>query len=554
MRKVVIFIVWLVCMVSCSEDFSDLYKRIDELTVENADQTKQNESQKQQNEEQQKQNDDLQKEADQKREQLDSINASQNSVKPKLVSMKFTVADNPLTLKEDVQCEILNDSIVVCWTSEILDDKQLIPRFVIEGTGVTFNEEEAFSGLTKCDFKKPVTIKVFTLESMAQYTTYVYSYTGLPVLWIETEGKKAITSKSDYLNAHIRLLENVRTRAAGDMLEADGLIKGRGNTTWSMDKKSYRLKFEEKLSLLDEPKDKSWVLLANYADKTMLRNQTAAYMGSISNLDYTPRFHFVDLMLNGKYNGTYQLGDKLKISKNRVNVGDDGFLLEIDARATSADVQFRTNHIGQPVVIKDPDLVTGGEAYNYVKDYVLNAESSLYSPNFTDPEEGWQKYMDMDSFVDWYLINEIAKNNDAVFFSSCFMNLSRNGKLKMGPIWDFDIAFGNITYNDNFSPYGFWIRKVSWYSRLFSDPAFVRRVKERFSYFYSCKDKIMQNINEDAQYLKHSARENDKVWHIFYAENWPTYDAWGNYQNEVQSLKEWLNTRFEWLRAEFDKM
>ena len=82
-----------------------------------------------------------------------------------------------------------------------------------------------------------------------------------------------------------------------------------------------------------KPKDKSWVLLANFADKTMLRNYLAFYMGRISNLDYTPRSHFVELMLNGRYNGTYQLCEKLKISGDRVNVGDDGFLMEIDARA-----------------------------------------------------------------------------------------------------------------------------------------------------------------------------------------------------------------------------
>ena len=166
---------------------------------------------------------------------------------------------------------------------------------------------------------------------------------------------------------------------AEPVTEADVKIKGRGNSTWAMAKKPYALKFDEKISLLDEPKDKSWVLLANYADKTSLRNQTAFYMGSISNLDYTPRFHFVDLMLNGRYNGTYQLGEKIKISKDRVNVGDDGFLLEIDAKAGADEITFYTNHLNHPVNIKDPDVEVDDENYNYIKDYVITAEDALFS-------------------------------------------------------------------------------------------------------------------------------------------------------------------------------
>ena len=103
-------------------------------------------------------------------------------------------------------------------------------------------------------------------------------------------------------------------------------IKGRGNSTWGLPKKPYKIKFETKTSLLDEPADKEWVLLANYYDKTLVRNEIAFYMGRMSNLDYTPSSNFVNVYINEKYNGIYQLSDQLKISVNRVNVGEDGFL------------------------------------------------------------------------------------------------------------------------------------------------------------------------------------------------------------------------------------
>ena len=518
MKKQLLCALAAILFASCSTDLTDIETRLNELESES--QSAHHESQEE----------------------------------PKLLSISFLSKDNSMQLVEDVNGEIIGDSVVEFWVKNIMSDKLLVPHFEYTGESITIDHTPAISDETVIDFKTPVKLTVSNQDETKEYTVYVHSFTGLPVLWIETEGRAEIISKEEYLNAHLRIVEDVRTRSAGDVTEADVKIKGRGNSTWAMAKKPYALKFDEKISLLDEPKDKSWVLLANYADKTSLRDQTAFYMGSISNLDYTPRFHFVDLMLNGRYNGTYQLGEKIKISKDRVNVGDDGFLLEIDAKAGADEITFYTNHLNHPVNIKDPDVEVDDENYNYIKDYVITAEDALFSDYFKDSEEGWQKYMDMDSFVDWYLINEIAKNNDARFLSSCYMHLKRGDKLKMGPLWDFDIAFGNVDYNGNYTSDGFWIKDVTWYSRLFEDPAFVAKVKERFDYFYSRKDDIVSEINANAQYLRYSAQENNNKWHTLYTYTWPNYDIWGSYQNEVQSMKEWLHARFEWLKTEFDKM
>lgn len=522
MKKLLLCILTAILFASCSTDLTDIETRLDDLESESQDIS-------------------------------NKINRLSQK-EPKLLSISFLSKDNSMQLVEDVNGEIIGDSAVECWVKNIMSDKLLVPHFEYTGESIIIDNTPAISDETIIDFKTPVKLIVSNQEKTKEYNVYVHSFTGLPVLWIETEGRAEIISKDEYLNAHLKIVEDVRTRSAGDVTEADVKIKGRGNATWKMAKKPYALKFDEKISLLDEPKDKSWVLLANYADKTSLRNQTAFYMGSISNLDYTPRFHFVELMLNGRYNGTYQLGEKIKISKNRVNVGDDGFLMEIDAKAGADEITFRTNHLSQPVNIKDPDVEIDDENYNYIKNYVITAEDALFSDNFKDSEEGWQKYMDMDSFVEWYLINEITKNNDACLYTSCYMNLKRGDKLKMGPLWDFDIAFGNVNYNGTYFSDGFWIKNTTWYSRLFEDLAFVAKVKERFDYFYSRKDDIMSEINANAQYLRYSVQENNNKWYTLYTYTWPNYDIWGSYQNEVQSMKEWLNARFEWLKAEFDKM
>lgn len=478
-----------------------------------------------------------------------------DSIGPKLISFSILAKDNPLQMVENAECEIIGDSIVECWVKNIMSNKQLIANFYFEGNEVYLNDSIAESGTTSTDFRKPVKLTIASGSRSKDYTVYVHSYTGLPIIWIETVGRQEIISKEEYLKASFKLQENVITRGAGDVLIDSVLIKGRGNTTWGMPKKPYRLKFDKKQSLLGEPMDKSWVLLSNYADKTMLRVYTAFYMGYISNLDYTPKSHFAELILNGQYNGTYLVCDKIKISADRVNVGNDGFLLEVDTKAEDGDITFRLDHISEPINIKEPENISvGDDNYNYITAFMSKADSALYSSNFTDPDNGWQKYIDMDSFVDWYLINEITKNNDALMYSSCYMNLKRGGKIKMGPLWDFDLAMGNLYYNVTCYYDGLWMRYAEWINRMFDDPVFVSKVKERFDYFYGRKDDIMRTINENAQYLRYAVKENENRWHTFYEFTWPNYDIWGSYQNEVQSMKEWLNSRFEWLKAEFDKM
>lgn len=472
---------------------------------------------------------------------------------PALISLSFLCYDNPMQLTADVRGEIVGDSIVDCWVPNLMSDKELIPKVEYVGESIMFDDVPAAIGSTKHDFKKPAKLTIANGNKSKDYTVYVHSFTGLPVMWIETKGRQDITSKDEYLRASFKLVENSRTRAAGDVIKDSVNIKGRGNSTWGMDKKPYALKFDKKISLLGEPKDKSWVLLANYTDKTMLRNHMAFYLGKISNLDYTPRCHFVELMLNGRYNGTYQLCEKLKISEDRVNVGDDGFLLEIDGKAGDDEITFATNHLDHPVNIKDPDVIVNDENYNYIKDFVITAENALYSDEFTDLNMGWQKYIDIDSFVDWYLVNEITHNTDALFYTSCYVNLRRGDKLKMGPLWDFDIAFGNTDYTDR-GPEGFWSINAPWIYRMFQDPAFVTKVKERFNFFYCKRDDIMREINANTNYLKYAVQENENRWHIFYTYTWPNYDIWGSYNNEVQSMKEWLIARFDWLKSEFDKM
>ncbi|MBQ8988709.1 MAG: CotH kinase family protein [Prevotella sp.] len=567
MKKLFFPILIAFCLTACTKDLTDFYIRLDQREAANKELQKQNEELRKQNEAQEKwnaalaeMNARLQLEADELEKKLDSLEAVLAIVpivEPKLRMIEFVTDENPM-LTENLTCEIIGDSVIECWLPMITTEKYLIPRFTFDGTLVTIDGMEAQSGASMFDFKAPVTVTVHTSEKSVSYTMYVHSYTGLPIMRIDTEGGAAITSKEVYINAHMTLTEDIRTRDAGDLLEADLQIKGRGNSTWvRWPKKPYRLKFIDKVSLFGEHKDRSWVLIANYADKSAIRNHTALYMGKISNLNYTPSSHFVDLILNGQYNGTYEVCEKIKISNHRVAVGDDGFLLEVDNRVQfegGEDARFFfTNHMTAPISIEDPEVEIDDENFEYVRNFVSTADDVLYSDLFLDPAMGWKNYFDMDSFVDWYLINEITHNPDATMMYSCYMHLKRGGKITMGPVWDFDLAFGNTDYWER-GPYNFWIKKSDWIIRMFKDPEFVARVKERYDYFYSRKNDIFREMDETATYLKRSAQENEDRWHTLYHYALPNYEIWGSYYNEVQSVKEWLNTRMDWLKTEFDKM
>lgn len=400
-----------------------------------------------------------------------------------------------------------------------------------------------------------------TIYNSKKIATADLTHSGLPVTIINAPNNQDITSKEEYIEN--TLISVFQTDVIDEFCELTN-VKGRGNSTWAAPKKPYAIKFKKKKSLLSLPEDKQWVLLANYYDVTLLRNKLAFYMGNeMSILDWTPHFTNVDLMLNGQYRGIYQLGEKVKISNGRVNVGDDGFLLEIDYRAlTEEDARyFNVAHITNPVNIKEPEVEYNDNDYNYIKNYLLEAENALYGDSFTDPDDGWQKYLDLESFVEWYLINEISKNADAcTLFSSCYMNLKRGGKLKMGPIWDFDLAFGGYpaSWGDAAewvnNPEGFVLNENGWYPRLFLDPVFISNVKDRFNLYYAHKQDLFDFIDANSSILLEKVVEDNSIWGTICDSSSSVDAVKFAYQQKVNYLKTWLEERLEWLNVQINAL
>jgi hypothetical protein len=354
-----------------------------------------------------------------------------------------------------------------------------------------------------------------------------WEQTGLPVVTVTTEGGQGVYSKTEYVTATLQLGGKGLTP-----IQADCSIRGRGNTTWMWPKKPYLIKLEKKESLLGMPKHKRWILLANFMDKTLMRNLVAMKVSSLTGLDWTPRCESVELVLNGKHLGNYLLIEQVRVDKNRVPVTEmtpedndgeavtGGYLLELDFHYDN-EVQWTDPHgqghqpgfeAGIPFGVKypDPEDLTAAQL-GYIRQYVYTAAEALYGPDFQDPETGYAAYLDVDSFIDYWIVFEVMGNHELGNPGSVYFHKDRGGLLKAGPCWDFD--WGILSYNS--SPQartGLINRQAIWYARLFEDPAFRERLKARYQELLPALQTVPAYMEEVRERLRPSASLNFKMW------------------------------------------
>jgi spore coat protein CotH len=480
-------------------------------------------------------------------------NPNENEERLEITSFAFLAEVNE-TLVEDIVLTIDETSIYGIAPQDFAIDN-LIASFEHSGTEIRVNNVLQTSGITSNDFTNDVIYEVRQSDGTTlEYTVRLSSFEALPITYITTNDRSDIDSRDYYKAASFSI------EGAGiipDFEEIDMEIRGRGNSTWALhDKKAYQIKFLEQEKIFDLPKDRKWVFLAEYSDKTLIRNKIALEMGYLSNLDWTPLSVFTEVYINNAYNGLYHVTQKVEESNQRVALGDTGYLLEIDQpeRLDADDVFFRTynyqnTHNGDHFLfnIKEPKVNFEDAQYKYIRDLVNDFENALRSNSFKDPNNGYAKYIDVDSFVDYYLINEITKNQDAKDYSSIYLHVMPGEKIKMGPIWDFDLAFGNVDYSVCAFADGFWIRDNAWYNRLFQDPAFAAKVRERFAYFRSNQDLILEKMDFYANQLRFAQQQNDARWDLIGRYVWPNFVVFETYEEEVQYLKSWFTERMNWL-------
>lgn len=475
---------------------------------------------------------------------------------PAFLTFSFEKGHNPV-LMEDINFPVTEATTLEQVLPYPVDLRSLKATFTVpQGCEVTVNGIPQISRGSRNDFSSPVTYTVTNANQQSQRYTVTLTvatgrFTGLPVLTINTVDKKPILDKETWIEATFSLTDSTGTPLLTDQtLE----IRGRGNTTWQNPKKPYALKLGEKTALFGMPKHKRWVLLAAYNDKSMIRTDLAFHLAQeYSNLRWKQQGQLIELVLNGKFLGNYYLCEHIKIDENRV---PDGYIVEVDVRAkeSNGDIFFKSQLSKLNFVIKDPDVVKGDEDFRYVQNFINNCEADLSNRDIAQ----YATYLDLESMVDWYLNSELTKNPDAAFFISVYMNVSADGKLYMGPLWDYDLAFGNQVYDDGQGSdngfVGFTIRDGDrskiWLPAMFDNPEFVALLKAKMQVIADHESEIMDFIDQRHATLRTSALYNDRLWHLMCPEGTSEATIQAAYEDEITHLKDWLHGRIQWLQTE----
>lgn len=437
--------------------------------------------------------------------------------------------------------------------------KSLVASYDAVATKITVGDREQFSGETANDFTAPVIYRLYADDGAYKEFKVVLDAgtgTGFPLVSICTDGGKPVDSRDVWIEATLTLDPQ---QSECEPLSCAIEIKGRGHNSWKADKKPYAVKLKEKSAVMGMPAHKRWVLLANAHDRTLLRNRTAYEIGRRTQLAWTPANRFVEVMLNGKYLGSYLLCEQIKVNKNRVNItemesGDiegealtGGYLLELDRYYDEVN-KFRTKLRDLPVNIKDPDeKVLVPEQKAYISEYMNRIEQLLYADDTPDPT--FADYLDTDSFIDWWIVVELTHNRDTRLPGSCYMYKDRGCKLCAGPLWDFDLT----TFID---ATGFLLAEYEtvneegesdrslWYKRLFADPAFKARAKERWQLYKPQFEAIGAFIDAEAEYLRPSAEANWSLWTLTNGSNRDEALEW---TDAVERMKENYAKRLAWM-------
>lgn len=380
----------------------------------------------------------------------------------------------------------------------------------------------------------------------------------MPMIFIDTETGKDVESKEEYIGGSISVANCDDEYILND-LEME--IRGRGNFSWSLDKKSYRIKLSEQQKLLGigEGKNKNWVLLANHCDQSLLRNYvTHTFANHMSGIDFAPDCINVEVYLNGKYNGVYLLCESLTINPNRINISEEvesgtdiGYLVQLTEYAEEP-----TFRIGGRVYEIKNDLSSDKATADSQQQYILSYMNTCWSAVRGGDRAQIESLIDLDSVVDTYIVEEMVKNID-VGWDSFYFYKDAGGKLFFGPIWDFDLAMGNAnegteTYSELLAAQDKMDQSNPWYSTLMSHDWFRALVAERWK-----SEEVQNIINGLPKLITDTAKANYKSL----CRNFETWDIFGqtinrespyvtslkNYDEHYQYLTQWVEKRIDWL-------
>ena len=360
--------------------------------------------------------------------------------------MSFTLEQsrNAAYLAKDVVGVIESDKILLA-IPEKVDASKLIATITHNGNAVLVNSTTQVSGVSANDFSQML---VYTVEAenkdRKQYTVFldlpVEEVSHIPHIYIDTQDQAPIVSKDDYLKGTLRIKGVVFYKD----FRGTTSVKGRGNSTWKLPKKPYRIKLDEKASLLSLTAEKDWILLANFIDPSLMCNAVAMKTGQFLEMPFTNHIIPVDVTVNGEYMGSYMFTEQKEVKESLINVGEGGWLLEMDTYFDE-DWKFKSNSFQLPVMIQYPklDKLSAAEAqpiFNEMRSDFNALEKLVFDDSF--PNNNYLDYFDAVAFVKYLIVYTLTDNKEINSPKSTYIYKKKGEKYNMGPIWDFDWAFG----------------------------------------------------------------------------------------------------------------
>lgn len=392
-----------------------------------------------------------------------------------------------------------------------------------------------------------------------------YDQLEMPIIAINTDSESEISSDEEYAEAQISV---INAEGSWEITNMAVSIRLRGSSSMHADKKSYKIKFEEKQNLLNigDGKGKPWLLIANHSDHSLLRNLTAYNLADkLTGMSYSPNCRSIELYVNGEYQGVYLLCEDKNVNKNRIAIEEapeevekNGYLVEMtrydgenifNVDTASYDIASK---LSETESIKDQQI-------SYISSYIREAYSALKSGKIEDVI----KYIDLDSLVDIYIGNEIVKNVDAGW-DSFYLYKDVDGKLCFGPMWDFDLAMGNANCVKGFeswagfSPYTVLNVNANsnpWFCHALSCEWFRELVKERWNELQDEINDIPEEVIKEAESNYRSYCRNFEKWDIMGKQTNITPDeivALPTYKDHYTYLSNWLAKRINWLTEQYN--
>lgn len=443
----------------------------------------------------------------------------------------------------------VKDNTIRLVVPEVIDKTKLIATFEFVGKSVYVNDVEQKSRSSSNDLSKPVFYEVYAEdESVEVYDIQVVTLpsvqSNVPHLYIETDNRQPIDSKENYIHANL----TIEGKGVYDDYQGRTKIRGRGNDSWNQPKKPYKLKLDDKVSLLGLLPEKKWILRSNYRGESLMLDAIGFRIAALLGMPYTNHAIPVDVTVNGQYQGSYMFTEQKEAKPNRINVVDGGKYLDLDSYMNKPPGQFYSDYYELPVMVRYPSFkeLSPSDAQReleLIKADFHNMEKTIADESF--PNNNFLDYFEALDFVNYMIVYHLTLNREINHPKSTYMHKHKGGKYKMGPVWDFDWGFGYNSQLDthfNTPEQNLFVDsdmpgKV-FFTRLLEDATIQNLYRKQWQDFKeNSYPELIDYIESYANTIQESYALDYAIWE----------QGVGSSEEAAQQIINWLNVRVQYM-------